>query len=112
MLLSFRAANHRSLRDEQQLLLTPQYGSDMPDDAEWTGVPVIGIFGANASGKSNMLDALRYMRQMVLRSQVESEPEGGVVRYPFALDPSGTDHTRNPSTGVWRLVEDIRTAPN
>ena len=33
MLLSFRVANHRSLRDEQQLLLTPSYASDEPEDA-------------------------------------------------------------------------------
>jgi hypothetical protein len=32
---------------------------------------------------------------------------GAVIR-ARELDPSGTDHARNPSTGVWRLVQTIR----
>ncbi|MDG4837155.1 hypothetical protein O7631_11575 [Micromonospora sp. WMMD967] len=59
MLLSFRFANHRSFRDEQQLNLTPAYRSDEHEQA----VRVVGVFGANASGKSNCLDALGFMRR-------------------------------------------------
>jgi uncharacterized protein len=87
MLLSFRLANHRSLLDEQQLLLTPQYPADQPAAVAQKAVRVAGIFGANAAGKSNVLDALDYMRHMVVRSYRESEPSGGVKRFPFALDP-------------------------
>ncbi|MEU8202738.1 ATP-binding protein [Streptosporangium sp. NPDC049046] len=87
MLLSFRTANHRSLRDEQQLLLTLNYGSDTPADVEWECVPVVGLFGPNASGKSNVIDALIYMRNLVLDSLRESEPGSGIRRSPFALDP-------------------------
>jgi AAA15 family ATPase/GTPase len=60
MLLSFRTANHRSLRDEQQLLLTPIYSSDGSADVDWQAVHVVGLFGPNASGKSNVIDALLY----------------------------------------------------
>lgn len=98
MLLSFRAANHRSLRDEQQLLLTPAYADDT---ADWQAVPVVGIFGANASGKSNVIDALEYMGRMVRRSFRESEPGTGVERRPFALDPAMSDE---PSTFVVDLL--------
>ncbi|MEU8798905.1 ATP-binding protein [Spirillospora sp. NPDC048819] len=86
MLLSFRAANHRSLRSEQQLLLTPVYASDQPDDAPWEALTVTGIFGANASGKSNVLDAFQYMANLVRWSFRENEPGGGIERHPFALD--------------------------
>lgn len=87
MLLSFRTTNHRSLRDEQQLLLTPSYSADGPAGADWEAVSVAGLFGPNASGKSNVIDALVYMRNLVRGSLKESEPGTGIRRYPFALDP-------------------------
>ncbi|TDC60709.1 ATP-binding protein [Actinomadura sp. GC306] len=102
MLLSFRVANHRSLRHEQQLLLTPSY-ADEPADVPWEALTVAGIFGANASGKSNVIDALQYMTAMVSRSFRESEPGGGVERHPFALDPQARDE---PSTFVADIIVD------
>lgn len=88
MLLSFRFANHRSFRDEQHLNLTPVYGAGQgglsdPIDA----VPVVGIFGANASGKSNVINAFDYFSRMVGTSDRESEPGVGLARQPFRLDP-------------------------
>ncbi|MFI0411542.1 ATP/GTP-binding protein [Actinomadura sp. 3N508] len=91
MLLSFRAANHRSLRTEQQLLLTPVYPADQPEDAPWEALTVAGIFGANASGKSNVLDAFQYMTYMVRWSFRENEPGAGIERHPFALDDAMAD---------------------
>ncbi|MEU5434682.1 ATP-binding protein [Streptomyces sp. NPDC020719] len=86
MLLSFRVANHRSIRHEQQLNLHPVYDADRPEDTAWSAVPVVGIFGANASGKSNLVDALQYMARMVVASHRDAEPGGGIDRYPFLLD--------------------------
>lgn len=86
MLLNFRAANHRSLRDEQQLQLHAVYDADRPPGTDWQAVPVAGIFGANAAGKSNVVDALRYMARMVVSSHNIAEPDGGVLREPFRLD--------------------------
>lgn len=79
MLLGFRVANHKSIREEQELLLLPAYDKDRDS------VPVAAIYGANASGKSNVLDALRDMRRAVLDSFRLWEPDGGVPREPFAL---------------------------
>jgi hypothetical protein len=87
MLLSFRVVNHRSLRDEQQLNLAPAFDADRPEGTNWPAVPIAAIFGANASGKSNLIDALLYMRRMVIGSDRETEPGRGVSRSPFALDP-------------------------
>jgi hypothetical protein len=105
MLLSFRFTNHRSFRSEQQLNLTPAYGSEQgwPSDA---AVPVAGIFGANASGKSNALDALWFMRQLAIRSDREVEPGLGLVRHPFRLDATTT---REPSRYVVDLdIDGVR----
>ncbi len=87
MLLSFRVVNHRSLRDEQQLNLAPAFDADRPEGTNWPAVPVAAIFGANASGKSNLIDALMYMCRMVTGSDRATEPGRGVNRSPFVLDP-------------------------
>ncbi|SFD15772.1 AAA family ATPase [Streptomyces aidingensis] len=103
MLLSFRVANHRSIRDEQELSLVATEHNE--HTARDTGVriegrsvsvlPSVGIFGANASGKSNMLDALRFMRRAVLNSFADwgKEQEGRVPRHPFALAPEAREDT-------------------
>lgn len=103
MLLSFRFANHRSFRDEQQLNLTPVYaaGSDPAPGDE--AVRVVGIFGANASGKSNTLHALTFMRRFATTSDREVEPGIGPSREPFRLDP---DYSSQPSRYVVDLLLD------
>ncbi len=79
MLRSFRLANHRSFRDEQELLLMPSYDNDREV------VPVAAVFGANASGKSNLVDGLRLMVNLV-RGWGTREPDSGIPRKPFRLD--------------------------
>ncbi|QFY14193.1 AAA family ATPase [Nonomuraea phyllanthi] len=100
MLLSFRTANHRSLREEQHLLLTPAYGDQDGHDSAWQAVTVAAIFGPNASGKSNVLDAIRYMAYVVRWSFRENEPGTGLRRNPFALNSD------EPSTYVVDLSID------
>jgi hypothetical protein len=85
VLLSFRFANHRSFRDEQQLNLSPVYDGD--GESPLDAVQVVGIFGANASGKSNVISAFNYLSNMVGTSDRESEPGVGPRRRPFRLDP-------------------------
>ena len=88
MLLSFRFANHRSFRSEQQLLLMPV--DENQDIRSLSALKVLGIFGANASGKSNVLNSLSYMRSLVINSDREVEPGQGLRRDPFRLDPAAS----------------------
>lgn len=83
MLRSFRFANHRSFRDEHELLLLPAY------DKGRAALPVTALYGANASGKSTVVDALRFLREAVVNSYPRWEPDEGVPRTPFKLDPRG-----------------------
>ena len=101
MLLSFRVENHKSIREEQQLLLTPTYDDARPESADWEAVTVAGVFGANASGKSNLLDALSFMRNTVRWSMNNGEPGGGIRREPFALD---AEAATDPSVFVVDLM--------
>ncbi|HJP77214.1 MAG TPA: ATP-binding protein [Pseudonocardiaceae bacterium] len=82
MLRSFRLTNHRSFAAEQELSLLPVY------DRDQAALPVAAIYGANASGKSNLLDGLAFMQAAVLRSFQSWDAEGGVPRHPFRLDPA------------------------
>lgn len=91
MLIEFRVENHRSIRDEQALTMRAgRVGA--PDDprprevpGEKTGVlPVAALYGANASGKSNLLAAFDFMRQAILLSHRLWRPNGGIPRAPFA----------------------------
>lgn len=75
MLLRFRATNHRSFRDEFELHLTASkfnQGSARPagllEEPDLSYVPSSVIYGANGSGKSNVIEAMRWMQQAVLHS--------------------------------------------
>ncbi|MET9479088.1 AAA family ATPase [Streptomyces sp. NPDC006638] len=80
MLLSFRVANHGSLREPQELNFAPVYGDDRP------AVPVVAIYGANASGKSTVVDAFHFFTEAVNHSQARWVPGAPVPRRPFLLD--------------------------
>jgi hypothetical protein len=109
MLLSFRFANHRSFRDEQQLNLTLVYGDtgSQPGPDTLGAVPVAGIFGANASGKSNVISALAFVSSMVGQSDRDSEPGRGLRRQPFRLDPSVK--SKPSSYAVDLLIDGVRS---
>jgi hypothetical protein len=101
MLLRFRVANHRSIRSDHDFSLVAtefNEGTARPTGVRAEGreievVPVAGIFGANASGKSNLLAALRAMREAVRSSLAQWAQDAGVPREPFALDPAARDET-------------------
>ena len=114
MLLMFRAMNFRSFREQFEISLISS--SLSRDDAvrkiAWRqstaarsissedsanvvqeykistiGVlPAAGIFGPNASGKSNVLMAMDHMRGLVMNSFIQNPPNGRIPRWPFLLD--------------------------
>jgi uncharacterized protein len=89
MLLRFRVANHRSIRSEQTLSLVavPRRGEPKPRTSDIPRtVQVAGIYGTNASGKSNILDALKWMTSAIASSQTRWSPDDVVPRHPFKLD--------------------------
>lgn len=91
MLIEFRVENHRSLRDEQVLTFEAANIGDPADrrPRQVPGhdkkiLPVAALYGANASGKSNVLSALEFMKSAVEDSHRLWIPGGGVSRSPFA----------------------------
>ena len=113
MLLRFNVSNHLSISEPQELLFTASSLKD-PDEGliKWTDaprrmvLPAVVIYGPNASGKSNIVDAITVMRRMVLQSQTGGQPGGGVSRHAFRLD---TGWLRRPSRyEVDFVLEDVR----
>ncbi|MFJ6568932.1 ATP/GTP-binding protein [Streptomyces sp. NPDC091292] len=101
MLLRFRVANVRSLRDEQELSFVAPGEREqaaarevpLSDGRRIPVYTVLGVFGANASGKSNVITALKNMRHAVLRSYAEWTSHDGIPRDEFALDPKAVTET-------------------
>jgi len=91
MLIEFRVANHRSIREEQALSMEAGRVVDASDPRprQLPGykdklLTVAALYGANASGKSNMLSALAFMRDAVVSSYRNWPPLGAFPRQPFA----------------------------
>ena len=93
MLLRFAVANHLSIREKQELSFAASSLRDRSDGLidckavpSGSVLPAIVIYGANASGKSNVVNAIAAMQGMVLWSHTQGEPGGGVPRDAFKLD--------------------------
>jgi uncharacterized protein len=94
MLVEFRVKNFRSLRDEQVLSLVASKDKTLQDTHTLsTGLKAAPsllcsavVYGANASGKSNLIKALLYMRGVVLESATVIQPSQTYAVQPFRLD--------------------------
>ena len=99
MLLNFAVTNYRSIKERQVFSMLAVYGlpheeSLIHSKDDISILPVALLFGANASGKSNILRAFGMMRQMVLDS-VRLNPDDTLDEYePFLLD----EESRNNDT--------------
>nr|WP_246497452.1 AAA family ATPase [Sphaerisporangium rubeum] len=94
-MIRFRLANHRSIRDEHELsLIATEFdeGAARRTGLRYRGQdvsaqPVLGVFGANASGKSNLLSGFQLMRDAVQNSFADwAKAPDLVPRQPFKLD--------------------------
>ncbi len=95
MLLRFAVTNHLSIRESQELSFAASSLQDRRDGlidckavSSKSVLPAIVIYGANASGKSNILNAIATMKKLVLWSHTKGEPGGGIPRNAFKLDPA------------------------
>jgi AAA domain, putative AbiEii toxin, Type IV TA system len=94
MLLRFGIANYLSIKDRQELSLVASSLKDdesglitPPATVKERVLPAAVIYGANASGKSNVVKSLEFMRHFALYSHSRGEPGKPTGVTPFALDP-------------------------
>ncbi|WP_333756599.1 AAA family ATPase [Streptomyces sp. IBSBF 3352] len=96
MLINFRIANFRSLKDPQELDLRSVYRKD------GAALQVSAIYGANGSGKSNVLLALRFMHDAV--TDQSGWNRGGKIHvHPFLLDEEAS---KSPTSFAAELIID------
>lgn len=94
MLLEFIVENFRSIRGKQTFNMVASPDKEhLEANSSETGLSTIpralrvgAIYGANAAGKSNLLRALGFMRQLVVGSANTSQEGQGLPHDPFAFD--------------------------
>ena len=95
MLIEFSVANYRSFRDEVtfSMVASPLKSHDGElDERNLFAAPGDvnlltsgAIYGANASGKSNFISAIQFMRHFVINSSNSTDETGGIDVEPFRL---------------------------
>ncbi len=100
MLIDFSVSNFRSFKEKQTLSLVsstdPEHESNVisPDLPGLKGVNFLkslGVYGANASGKSNLVRSLSFMADFVTNSFTKYKPKDLIKLNPFLLDSSCLD---------------------
>jgi predicted ATPase len=97
MLLRFNVENYRAFRERQELSLVASALHDpkaglipWPSDPDLHSVPAAVVYGANASGKSTLVNAIGFLRRMVLRSH-QDEVDAKIRRSPHRLDRAAVE---------------------
>lgn len=96
MLIEFKVANFRSIREEQTFsLVASNTDKELPSCVIERNLPGLAgvrflkgaaIYGANASGKSNVLEAIHFVAEFVKNSATELKPGEPTGAQPFKLD--------------------------
>jgi predicted ATPase len=92
MLIEFRVGNFRSFDEPQTFSLVASADTKHPDNCipfrTLQLLKIAAVFGANASGKSNLIKALGFMRQFVLHSATSMNVGDEIPVVPFQLNPA------------------------
>lgn len=103
MISEFTIENFYSIKVAQKISFEPSSDTFMSDEYTYEvkeGVRLLKIgiiYGANASGKSNILNAFEFFRMLVLRMHKNRNEKTGVM--PFMLDDtSRNEHTKMSMT--------------
>lgn len=96
MLLNFKFKNFRSFKDDTFFTMIPskkRYHSEyLINGGKCKALPVAVIYGANASGKSNIVLAMELMKNIVISGTINEKKSNGLVKdmaiMPFIHDKS------------------------
>ncbi|MDX9852129.1 MAG: ATP-binding protein [Anaerolineaceae bacterium] len=96
MLIQFTVGNFRSFKDPVTLSMVAAKLSSRNSkidenntfkfDDSLTLLKTAAVYGANASGKSNLVNALGFMRWFIINSSKESQADDPIDFHPFRLD--------------------------
>ena len=114
MLLEFRVKNFRSFRDEQVLTLVAAKDESLQKtNTVSSGIKAAPILlrsavvdGPNAGGKSNLIKALQYMRNVVADSALVIQAGQTFNLQPFSLDTKSA--TKPTEFEVTFILDEVR----
>ena len=96
MLLEFSCSNHKSIQKE--ILFSALAGTDdthkekLIPFGKYKVLRSALIYGANGSGKSNFIDAIIFVKNLVMNS-INHQIGQGIRQNPHKLNPSGSEST-------------------
>ncbi len=95
MLIEFEVDNFMSIKEQQTFSLVASKNKELMDShtfdaplAEQSSIKLLrsaAVYGPNAGGKTNLIDALRIMREIVLKSALEKGRGDALPVVPFKL---------------------------
>lgn len=105
MIAEFSVENYFSIKSLQKIsfepssdaFMTDEYSREVKDGVRLLKVGI--IYGANASGKSNILNAIQFFRMLVLRMPKDRNEKTRVV--PFMLDDTSRNETTKMSMSFY-----------
>lgn len=117
MLLQFSVSNFRSIRELQTLnLAASNYDKSLPENTLSPELPGlkgkrwlkgIALYGANASGKSTVLEAMASLSDWVRQSAKVTDPEEAIPFITsFALDPAASEEPT--AFGIVFVIDSVR----
>jgi uncharacterized protein len=117
MLIEFKVTNYRSIRAEQTLsMVASNYSDELPENLISCDLPgmkgarlvkAVALYGANASGKSNVIAALRFFAEFVRDSATKIHPGAPTGAQPFKLDSACL--TEPSKFEITAVINGIRT---
>jgi len=114
MLIEFKVANYRSFREQQTLSFVASNADkgvlpenlidlSLPGMSGLSYLKSVVLFGPNASGKTNLLQALWHLIEFVARSTPDRSSEDSTFAEPFKLS---SEYVRKPSVFELTFVAD------
>lgn len=107
MLLEFACSNHKSIRDEVLFSALASKDNTFEEKTkEISGGRVLKsaiIYGANGAGKSNLIDAIAFVKNLVINS-INHQPGQGIRQIPHKLDGFKKDSTYR----IQFIVQNVR----
>lgn len=95
MLVEFRVRNFRSIMDEQVFSMVASTDKDLPQNTtkkkKFNLLKSASIYGANASGKSNLLQAINFMKFFIKASVAHFQEGEAIPVESFLLNSSTED---------------------
>ena len=109
MLLELRIKNYKCFKDEQVFSFVASNDKSLPENVIENGklrvLRTAVLYGANASGKSTVMQALKVIRDSIVHS-ASVEPGRRTAAVPFLLDSEATE--KPSSFEVTFLLEGVR----